>query len=582
MNIKKLSLLATRVQCCRRYSSAGAKVGWQTSIPANQDDIGDATEGFRWDQPITVIEKKSQLVGYGELDALKKQEPAATESALVLRMLSKKEMQHLIADSLTPYDQLDPVLLSALLRDDLDNFLQKCGVTKEEFDNDYITARDPKTTSYEIRQKFVQKYRFNPYSVTYKEEAFTIDAEEVKKLRYKTVTVAWEKTSVSSEYRSWEQKMREVFDFGFSANDLHQIKQLLSGPKMHSAISLYQHNVLGSLYKVFMYTGRIDGLAAEKMFSPRYLPTWSEVDAAFRLDLKRPSEWKPTTPVGIIEKVRLLDDYNRDYNGYFHNVSFATFMSYFTDMHISALPLKYHCKCTGNLIVFTKEFIDSLAAYIVERSKTYKSMEVPIVEVGSGSGKLSYFLNENQAIKDAGITVVATDQNPVSSHGLIGIPKQDQKLFDAFKNEKLTQDEAIAKYRPAIIIAQMMPNGVDWTEHWRSCPFVLEYILIGLPDSPTSGRPWHTWGVQWGDARSFRLTPPHIKDGFKKTYLDNISRYIIGQDEHAQCQGLNRAVSFKRLTLPEHIIRRYIMPKIVPTLFVSFFVSLAYMSVPDE
>ena len=409
-----------------------------------------------------------------------------------------------------------------------------------------------------------------------------ISDEDAKKLRYKTVTVAWEKTSIAIEYRKWEQKMEEIFDFGFAAPELIELKKIVNTPKGHSAVSLYQHNTLGVLYRAFMYTGRIDGLGAEKLFSPRYLPTWAEVDDIFKLDLAKPHQWKPLSATKAIDKVRLLDDYNRDYNGYFHNVSYATFMSYFSDLHMSALPLKYHCKCTGTLIVPTQEYIDSLATYLVERSLAFKSIDVPVVEVGSGSGRLSYFLNENEIIKKAGLTVIATDQNPITSHGLLGIPSNDIDLFKPFKNEALSHEEAVLKYKPAIIISQMTPNGVDWTASWRSKPFVLEYVLIGIPDSPSSGKAWQTWGVVWGSASAVRIIPPYVRDGFKKTYLDNISRYLIGQDEHGQCQGLHRAVSFKRLTAPEHIIRRHLVPKMVPILFVSFFIGLAYLSMPEE
>ena len=158
MNVRSLNTVAARLHTCRRFNKS--KVGWQGSVSTNKDPEDDVNTKFRWDQPVTTIDKNAQQVGYGEIEALRKQEPSADITSLVMRMINKKEVQHLIADSLTPYDQLDPVLISALLRDELDDFLQKRNVTCDEFNEDYLIVRNPKTTSYELRQAFRKKYVF--------------------------------------------------------------------------------------------------------------------------------------------------------------------------------------------------------------------------------------------------------------------------------------------------------------------------------------------------------------------------------------------------------------------------------------
>ena len=71
---------------------------------------------------------------------------------------NKKELQMLLADAYTPYDEVDPVFYSALLRDDLPTFLDRFNVTEEEFLSDYRQVRHLTTSTQELRASFQQKY----------------------------------------------------------------------------------------------------------------------------------------------------------------------------------------------------------------------------------------------------------------------------------------------------------------------------------------------------------------------------------------------------------------------------------------
>ena len=77
---------------------------------------------------------------------------------LVESLVNQREMQAFLSDAYSPYDQLDPVLLSALLREDLAGVVEKCGATEEEFLAEYRAARGLHTTTRENRAAFKKKY----------------------------------------------------------------------------------------------------------------------------------------------------------------------------------------------------------------------------------------------------------------------------------------------------------------------------------------------------------------------------------------------------------------------------------------
>jgi hypothetical protein len=57
----------------------------------------------------------------------------------------------------------------------------------------------------------------------------------------------------------------------------------------------------------------------------------------------------------------------------------------------------------------------------------------------------------------------------------------------------ISQEAAVAKYAPRVVICSWMPEE-DWTAVWRRHPSVQAYVVLGEADGGQSGQPWPTWG----------------------------------------------------------------------------------------
>ena len=116
----------------------------------------------------------------------------------------------------------------------------------------------------------------------------------------------------------------------------------------------------------------------------------------------------------------------------------------------------------NNYQVYTQEFIASLGSYLLKRG-------LPVLEVGAGDGRLTYFLK--QQCGDA-VSIIATDIKDWEEKG------QTNASQDV---EKLGYLEAIEKYAtvPTLILSCWMNVDVNWTADFRAQPNIKEYILIG-------------------------------------------------------------------------------------------------------
>ncbi|KAJ9457785.1 hypothetical protein DIPPA_34751 [Diplonema papillatum] len=551
----------------RRWFSKSAVQRWKAQA-----------EDRRSSAPENVLSEAQTLAS--EAASMKPMRSADFKST-VADLVNKREIQHLLADSISPYDQVDPVVMSALLRDDLDNFLAKCNISHDEFLKQYRDVRGLRTSTRENRDAFRKKYKFDAYAVVYNEEETIIPEELLAQLKIQLLAIRPEKSKLEEEYRWWENQLNDMLSLGYTFSDYEELRRWVAVQKNLQAVILHNFNLLLQVYRICVFTSRIDGVAADKLFAPRYLASWHEITEAFRLDIPEPHAWRPMKPQDAIELVRQVDDYNRGFNGVYNNMSYATLMPHFFDTHVSTHPFKFHCRATGTMLMPSREYIDTLAAYLVERARAFKADTVPILEVGAGTGRLSYHLNQTEAFRSSGIRSIATDATPLLNPFVLQFPRSEQSRFEPFDNEAINESDAVKKYNPAIIICQMMPNGVDWPENWRKNPHVLEYVLIGPADSISCGKPWKTWGVSWG-SQVRGLTPTFIRDGFKKVYVDSISRYLITQDDHVQCTGLSRVVSFRRMTALERVFRRNLLYRGRPVLFVAFFTLLAYLTLPED
>lgn len=117
----------------------------------------------------------------------------------------------------------------------------------------------------------------------------------------------------------------------------------------------------------------------------------------------------------------------------------------------------------NNYQVYTKEFISSLAAYIISRG-------LKVLEVRAGDGRLSFFLKKY--LDNAQIEIITTDIKDWEDRG---------KANESFEVERIGYEEALEKYavEPILILSCWMNVDVNWTADFRANPFVKEYILIG-------------------------------------------------------------------------------------------------------
>jgi len=175
-------------------------------------------------------------------------------------------------------------------------------------------------------------------------------------------------------------------------------------------------------------------------------------------------------------------------------------------------PLNALCEKRGIYQVWTREYVEKLGRYLLNRTQSYDGDTV-VLDVGAGDGLLAHFLrqyfqdetessNRNHRGKAAGRdgsrpartrrrkpgkvpTIIATDDgswriSPVA-------PVESRSAEDAIKY--FSRDGV----QQVIVICSWMPMGEDWSHGFRQGG-VHEYILIGEADDGQCGENWTTWG----------------------------------------------------------------------------------------
>jgi hypothetical protein len=143
----------------------------------------------------------------------------------------------------------------------------------------------------------------------------------------------------------------------------------------------------------------------------------------------------------------------------------------------------HHAEC------LTTEGVFALAQYLSRRQRELWQQELarggaaasgsdempPIVEVGSGDGRLAYLLN-NSGVLGGDLRVEATDVRPLVGSG--------------FPVSRLDANRAIDRHRPLIVLCAWMTCGEDWSPEWRQdMDAIEEYVLIGCRmDAACDGR----------------------------------------------------------------------------------------------
>lgn len=185
--------------------------------------------------------------------------------------------------------------------------------------------------------------------------------------------------------------------------------------------------------------------------------------------------------------------------------------------------------------ILSQEYVAALSNYLAKRTiDLNRSKENPLIilETGAGNGRLSHFLRQMLSKKTPGrFSLIAVD------NGSWNIPPR-------FPIQRLNNEEAIERYKPAIIITSWMPNGDDWTALYRTSPTVEEYLLIGETEGGHCGAD-ATWGVRFG-LRECEYTDLLREAGFTRITL-NMSQYQVNAVHGIQQLHPSTTVSFRRI-----------------------------------
>src|SRR3989344_5812790 len=190
---------------------------------------------------------------------------------------------------------------------------------------------------------------------------------------------------------------------------------------------------------------------------------------------------------------------------------------------------------------YNQEYVTELGTYLVRRISEIKQEtgRLPtLLEVGAGDGRLAHFLQEKiQSLGEVNCSVIATDSGE-SGHAA------------KFPVEAIDYKDALAKYKPDVVISSWMPMNTDWSKDIRMTESVQEYILIG--DDTVTGSPWKTWGnASEDEEESEEEKPPFERDGFSKTYHEEMQKFQIPHHldfNHVTTASFTRKPSSERLS----------------------------------
>ena len=219
--------------------------------------------------------------------------------------------------------------------------------------------------------------------------------------------------------------------------------------------------------------------------------------------------------------------------------------------------------------LWTRDYIDGLAAYLLHRSQRH-SGDTLVLEVGAGDGFLSQLLREAFASKPQRERrqpktqrrkmptkksqskqvpdVIATDDG---SWDILSVaPVEDLGVMDAI--EKYTKDESLQ----VIVLCSWMPVGADWTALFRDHN-VCEYILIGEYDDGNCGDNWRTWGnidYRFDDPQSLvvdqedsgmPMIPAYEAEGYSRVELEDLANFHFSRLDSSVSNN-SKTSSFRR------------------------------------
>jgi len=273
-----------------------------------------------------------------------------------------------------------------------------------------------------------------------------------------------------------------------------------------------------------------------------YLPSRQEIIELF--DLKRPpvQEWKRAKEIDHMSRKKQLLLAAKTTGDRVDRWSFEDKLEALGCAIYGRGAFNLCCEDTGRYEFLTKEFITQLATYLKARVDELGCDS--ILEVGAGSGALTYFINSELERLGCEARCIATDPDfRAAPRQRFGITAENS----SYKIHECTCERALAKFKPKIVLCSWMPMDMDWTKQFRTSKSLEEYILIGEADFGACGDNWKTWGNQaFAPVAEQGNPPPYEADGWVRTDLDDVSRWQMQRYDNDYYAGNSVTVSFRR------------------------------------
>lgn len=225
-------------------------------------------------------------------------------------------------------------------------------------------------------------------------------------------------------------------------------------------------------------------------------------------------------------------------------------------------PFNAVCEEAGIYQLWTKEYIQLLGDYLLERTREFYTSshggETVIVDIGAGDGLLIHFLHEHmhscQSTRNEKRKVtplpklVATDDGSENIFAKAQVEKLDaSSALLKYGQNKFTEEADNIQRKQVIILCSWMPIGQDWTSKFRDAE-VDEYILIGEADDGSCGDNWQTWGNA-----EFRVesdtnpsNPRYVDDGYRRWDMAVLSKFQFSRYD-CKVSRCSSTVSFRQM-----------------------------------
>ena len=217
--------------------------------------------------------------------------------------------------------------------------------------------------------------------------------------------------------------------------------------------------------------------------------------------------------------------------------------------------------------LWTREYIDGLADYILERTQRNDG-ETIVLDVGAGDGFLAQLLQESfnsqsqksrrQSRSQRRGMILKQVETKRKIPELVAFDDGSWNIVAGAPVENLDVVAALEKYatdesRHVIVLCSWMPMGMDWTALMRDYN-VDEYILIGECDDGNCGDNWRTWGNiesrlanpdATDDENCSSIVPLYEAEGYERVELSDLANFHFSRFDSSVSSG-SKTFSFRR------------------------------------